>query len=152
LGCLPKDRALGKRRVAAGTVTDSCYQTCYHFLQKAARNKMNQGPTRWTMSLKYKEQHETRRNINQTHNPKVEGSNPSPATKTPSLSITSKAAKTEQNEAATRLLPNGAGLTPAAPHLPLAVITPMSHCRYAPNARFHACFRKLQLIGSASPI
>ncbi len=32
------------------------------------------------MSLKYKEQHETRRNINQTHNPKVEGSNPSPAT------------------------------------------------------------------------
>src|ERR1035437_11061958 len=35
------------------------------------------------MSLKYKEQHETRRNINQTHNPKVEGSNPSPATKSP---------------------------------------------------------------------
>jgi len=32
------------------------------------------------MSLKYKEQHETRGNINQTHNPKVEGSNPSPAT------------------------------------------------------------------------
>jgi hypothetical protein len=32
------------------------------------------------MSLKYKEQHERRRNINQTHNPKVEGSNPSPAT------------------------------------------------------------------------
>ena len=32
------------------------------------------------MSLKYKKQHETRRNINQTHNPKVEGSNPSPAT------------------------------------------------------------------------
>src|ERR1035438_4133426 len=35
------------------------------------------------MSLKYKEQHETRRNINQTHNPKVEGSNPSPATTSP---------------------------------------------------------------------
>ena len=34
------------------------------------------------MSLKYKEQHETRRTINRTHNPKVEGSNPSPATKT----------------------------------------------------------------------
>src|ERR1035441_6333828 len=43
---------------------------------------MKQGPRRWSMSLKYKEQHETTRNINQTHNPKVEGSNPSPATKT----------------------------------------------------------------------
>src|ERR1017187_8580749 len=58
-----------------------CYQTCYHFLEKAARNRMNQGPTRSSMSLKHKEQHERRRNINQTHNPKVEGSNPSPATK-----------------------------------------------------------------------
>ena len=57
-----------------------CYQTCYHFLQKAARNRMNQGQRGWTMSLKYKEQHETRRNINQTHNPKVGGSNPPPAT------------------------------------------------------------------------
>src|SRR5258708_21524926 len=57
-----------------------CYQTCYHFLQKAARNRTNQEPTRWIMSLKYKAQHEGRRNINQTHNPKVEGSNPSPAT------------------------------------------------------------------------
>src|ERR1039457_5206741 len=35
------------------------------------------------MSLKYKKQHETRRNINQTHNPKVAGSNPAPATKYP---------------------------------------------------------------------
>src|ERR1039457_3890199 len=35
------------------------------------------------MSLKYKKQHETRRNINQTHNPKVAGSNPAPATKSP---------------------------------------------------------------------
>jgi hypothetical protein len=32
------------------------------------------------MLLKYKEQAETRRNINQTHNPKVVGSNPTPAT------------------------------------------------------------------------
>ena len=63
---------------------DSCYQTCYHFLEKTARNRKKHVPTRWIMSLKYKEQHETRRNINQTHNPKVEGSNPSPATKTPS--------------------------------------------------------------------
>src|SRR5471030_503785 len=43
---------------------------------------MNQWLTRSSMSLRYKEQHETTRNINQTHNPKVEGSNPSPATKT----------------------------------------------------------------------
>src|ERR1017187_2581359 len=60
-----------------------CYQARYHFLEKAAQNRMNQGPTNRNMSLKYKEQHESRRNINQTHNPKVGGSNPPPATKSP---------------------------------------------------------------------
>src|ERR1039457_2697798 len=57
-----------------------CYQARYHFLEKAAQNRMNQGPTNRNMSLKYKEQHESRRNVNQTHNPKVGGSNPPPAT------------------------------------------------------------------------
>src|SRR5208283_2379964 len=61
-----------------------CYQARYHFLEKAAQNRMNQGPTNRSMSLKYKEQHESRRNVNQTHNPKVVGSNPTPATKSPS--------------------------------------------------------------------
>ena len=37
-----------------------CYQTCYHFLQEPARNRMNQEATRWIMSLKYKEQDELR--------------------------------------------------------------------------------------------
>jgi hypothetical protein len=67
-------------RIAKQSSLRARYQTCYHFLEKAARNRRNQGPTRWIMSLKYKEQHETRRNLNQTHNPKVEGSNPSPPT------------------------------------------------------------------------
>jgi hypothetical protein len=56
------------------------------------------------MSLKYKEQHKTRRNVNQTHNPKVEGSNPSPATKTPSESIISEQIPTANNELATKLV------------------------------------------------
>jgi hypothetical protein len=42
---------------------------------------MKAQPSRWIMSLNYKDQHETSRTMNQTHNPKVEGSNPSPATK-----------------------------------------------------------------------
>jgi hypothetical protein len=33
------------------------------------------------MLLTYKEDHKLKRNIDKTHNPKVEGSNPSPATK-----------------------------------------------------------------------
>jgi hypothetical protein len=37
-----------------------CYQTRYHFLQKATRNRTDQGPTAWTMPLQYKEHHETR--------------------------------------------------------------------------------------------
>ena len=53
-----------------------CYQARYHFLESSP-DRMNQGPTNRIMSLKYKEQHEFRRNVNQTHNPKVEGSNPS---------------------------------------------------------------------------
>ena len=58
----------------------TCYQNCYHFAQKPAKTSVNQAITRWIMSLKYKEQHERRRNLNQTHNPKVGGSNPPPAT------------------------------------------------------------------------
>ena len=33
-------------------LAERCYQTCYHFPEKAARNKMNQGPSGWVMSLK----------------------------------------------------------------------------------------------------
>jgi hypothetical protein len=76
----PKIARHGMSGICKRSSLRACYQDCYHFLQKAARNSMNQGPTRRSMSLKYKEQPETRRNINQTHNPKVEGSNPSPAT------------------------------------------------------------------------
>ena len=41
VGC-PKIEHWEGGRIAA----DRCYQTCYHFLQKASRNKMKQGPTR----------------------------------------------------------------------------------------------------------
>ena len=40
-GRLPRDE---RRR--------GCYQTCYHFLEKAAQTRMNQGPSGWVMSLK----------------------------------------------------------------------------------------------------
>ena len=43
-------RKKGQNRPAAGV--ERCYQTCYHFLEKAARNRMNQGPSGWVMSLK----------------------------------------------------------------------------------------------------
>jgi hypothetical protein len=36
LGCLPKIEHGVLGRIAAGTVADSCYQPCYHFLQKAS--------------------------------------------------------------------------------------------------------------------
>jgi hypothetical protein len=76
LGRKPKERARTKGTGPAGRrLAERCYQTCYHFIEKAARNRMNQGPPGWFMSLNYKEQHETRRNINQTQKPKVGGSN-----------------------------------------------------------------------------
>jgi hypothetical protein len=39
-------------RISARTAAERCYQTCYHFPEKAARNRMNQGPTGWAISLK----------------------------------------------------------------------------------------------------
>jgi len=35
-----RDRGSQGERLA-----DRCYQTCYHFLEKASRNRMNQGPS-----------------------------------------------------------------------------------------------------------
>jgi len=84
-------------------VAERCYQTCYHFLERVARNRMNQGPSGWVMSLKYKEQHKTRRNVNQTHNPKVEGSNPSPRNQN---SFLINNFQEKQKEAKNSLLPN----------------------------------------------
>ena len=33
-------------------LAERCYQTCYHFLEKATRNRMNQGPSGWVIPLK----------------------------------------------------------------------------------------------------
>src|SRR6266478_8190321 len=59
-----RNLSLGDRgRIAARTAGERCYQTCYHFPEKAAQNRMNNRTRRWVMSLKYKEQDERRRTI-----------------------------------------------------------------------------------------
>jgi hypothetical protein len=68
------DQFLARLRVlATDPLIVPCYQSCYQFLQKPAQSTVNQGPPKWIISLKYKEQHESRRNTNQTHNPMVGG-------------------------------------------------------------------------------
>ena len=52
LGRKPKERARKGTESERGQWAERCYQTCYHFLEKAARNRMNQGPSVWVMSLK----------------------------------------------------------------------------------------------------
>ncbi len=44
LGRNPKERAWTRGTESEGEGRGECYQTCYHFLEKAARNRMNQGP------------------------------------------------------------------------------------------------------------
>jgi hypothetical protein len=77
---LPTNFSRDSGVLATDPLIAPCYQSCYQFLQKPARSTVNQGPPKWTISLNHKEQHERRRNVNQTHNPKVGGSNPPPAT------------------------------------------------------------------------
>ncbi len=57
-----------------------CYQSCYHSPQKPAQIRMKEEQSEAVKLLTYMEKWRSIRSCRRTHNPKVEGSNPSPAT------------------------------------------------------------------------
>ncbi len=68
---------------------DGLLPNCYQLPQKRPRNETKQHRFRAVKLLKDMEEDESRENCRRTHNPKVGGSNPPPATKAPQADIPS---------------------------------------------------------------